>query len=146
MFLEVRSLTQEAEFRLTACLKSKSLGRLHGVKLMSFESALHSGLAPLRKCPVPDTLTGCWNIARALLQKECKELKGKSADSLKSTLARRLEICTEQDATWTLDAAFWGSYLGDLGETFLSGLLEAELPEADHPMRSSPEKVPQQAL
>ena len=133
---------QEAEFRLHAVLKTRSVGRLEGVRILSFEKTLHKAAAAhcLKRSPVAEELTGVWNMARALIDKEV-EGKKKSSETLKAAISRKMEACTDCDSSFVLDAAYWSSLFGELGEEYLSELLELKMPDQAHPDRCTPAEV-----
>ena len=140
---QVRSCAQEAEFRLCAFLKARCLGRLEGLVVLPFEKALHAGAAnhQLKKSPAPESMAGTWNLARMTFGKEL-EGKEKNCETLQAALSRKYEMCTDIDGSFPLDAAYWKSFLGELGEQFLADLLAVELPSADKPDRCSPAQAP----
>ena len=124
----VRSLAQEAEFRLHAFLKMRALGRLAGLEMMSFEKTLHTHtFSCLQRTGIPDDLVGTWNIARRILSKELLD-KPKTCDTLRAALSRRHEACTDIDASWEVDSAFFLSFIGELGEKYLSDLFTTQMP------------------
>ena len=140
--LEVKSCAQEAEFRLHAMLKTRCIGYLEGVKLLSFEKTLHKGAGAtlLRRACAPEELCGEWNMARALIEKEVQGKK-KSAETLRSALSRKNDAACEIDSSFVLDSAFWSSFLGELGENFLAEQIAAELPTPETPEKCTPSQV-----